>query len=362
MNKGVELIEALEQVSKEKGINKEIIFDAIETSLVSACKKNFGTSQNIKVIIDRQTGEVFVFAQKEVVEVVLDHNLQISLEDAREKDINYEIGDIVDIVVTPKDFGRISAQTAKQVVVQKFREAEREILFNEYASKEKTIVTGIVQRKERKNVVVAIGKIDAIMPLTEQVATEQYNFQDRLKVYVSEVKQTTKGPQITVSRSNPQLVSKLFEQEVPEVLEGLIQIKSVAREAGNRTKIAVFSKNSNIDPVGSCVGQNGCRVSVIINELKGEKIDIINWSEDPRKYIAAALSPSKVIAVLVNEEEHNAKVIVPDNQLSLAIGKEGQNARLSAKLTGYRVDIRSESMARASNLFNLKDLLGGAIK
>lgn len=344
-----EFIDALNEIEKEKGIDKEIIFEAIETSLVSACKKNYGASQNFKVIIDRETGNVEVFCQKDVVEELEDSQTQISLEDAKKIDPNYSVGDVVDFVVTPKDFGRISAQTAKQVVVQKFREAEREILFNQYIDKEKDIVTGIVQRRERKNIIVQLGKIDAIMPPNEQIPFEEYTFAERIKVYVVEVKQTTKGPQIYVSRTHPELVKRLFEQEVPEVHDGVVEIKNIAREAGSRTKIAVYSKDPNVDAVGACVGQNGYRVNVIVNELNGEKIDIINWSEDPKKFIAAALSPSKVVGVAINEEEQSAKIVVPDHQLSLAIGKEGQNARLSAKLTGWRIDIKSESQAKATN-------------
>ncbi len=349
MVKGVDLIEALNQISKEKGIDKEIIFEAIETSLVSACKKNFGTSQNIKVSINRETGDVQVFAQKEVVEEVEDQNLQISYEDAKKISIKYSIGDIVDVVVTPRNFGRISAQTAKQVVVQKFREAEREILFNEYITKEKEIVTGIVQRKEHKNVYIALGKLDAVLAPNEQMPTEEYKFQDRLKVYVVEVKQTTKGPIVNVSRTHPELVKRLFEQEVTEVYDGVVEIKSIAREAGSRTKIAVHSRNKDVDAVGACVGQNGSRVNVIVSELKGEKIDIITWDENPEKYIASALSPSKVVAVVTNKNEQSAKIVVPDNQLSLAIGKDGQNARLAAKLTGWKIDIKSESQAKSIN-------------
>ncbi len=347
MDNSAELIEALVQISKEKGIDKEVIFEAIEASLVSACKKNFGTSQNIKVVMNRETGSVQVFAQKTVVEAVSDENLEISLDSARKLSISYEPGDIVDIVVTPRNFGRISAQTAKQVVVQKFREAERDILFNEYASKEHEIVTGIVSRKEHKNVIIGLGKIDALLAASEQIPREIYNFHDRIKVYVQEVRQTAKGPAIKVSRSCPELVKRLFEQEVPEVFDGIVEIKSIAREAGNRTKIAVYSKNQDVDPVGACVGQNGYRVNIIVQELKGEKIDIITWNEDPKLYIAAALSPSKVMAVSLSPDEQSAKIVVPDHQLSLAIGKEGQNARLAAKLTGWRIDIKSESQAQA---------------
>ena len=350
-----EFMEALREIVKEKGIDEEVIYEAIETSLVSACKKNFGTSQNVKVVMDRETGNIEVYAQKDVVEEVEDPMLQVSLEEAKAINPVYQIGDVVDFVVTPKNFGRISAQTAKQVVVQKFREAEREILFNQYISKEKEVVIGIVQRTEKKNVIVQLGKIDAILAPNEQIPGEQYRFMDRVKVYVVEVKQTTKGPQIFVSRTHPELVKRLFEQEVPEVFDGTVEIKSIAREAGSRTKIAVYSKDPNVDAVGSCVGQNGYRVNVIVNELCGEKIDIVNyttlfrsvnWSEDPKEFIAAALSPSKVLAVAINPNEQSARIVVPDHQLSLAIGKEGQNARLSAKLTGWRIDIKSESQAK----------------
>ena len=344
-----EFLNALELVAKEKGIDKEIIFEAIEASLVSACKKHFGSSQNIKVDMNRETGEVKCFTQKTIVEVVEDPQLEMSLDMARIANPNYVVGDIVDIEVTPKNFGRISAQTAKQVVVQKFREAEREILFNQYITKEREVVTAVVQRKERRNVIVQMGKIDAVLAANEQIPGEQYNFMDRVKVYVLEVKQTTKGPQIFVSRTHPELVKRLFEQEVPEVHDGTVEIKSIAREAGSRTKIAVYSKNENVDALGACVGQNGYRVNVIVNELGGEKIDVINWSEDPREFIAAALSPSKVLEVKLNEAEQSAKIVVPDHQLSLAIGKEGQNARLSAKLTGWRIDIKSETQARETN-------------
>ncbi len=356
-----ELIEALNIIEKEKGINKEIIFEAIETSLVTACKKNFGTSQNIKVDINRETGDVKVYAQKEIVEDVYDAFLEISLEEAREINPAYDYGDIVDIEITPRNFGRISAQTAKQVVVQKFREAEREKLFNEYITKEREIDTGIVQRVEgKRNVIVSLGKIDAVLPFNEQISTEEYKFNDRIKVYILEVKQTTKGPQVTVSRTHYELVKRLFELEVPEIFDGIVEIKNISREAGSRTKMAVYSKNPNVDAVGSCVGPNGSRVNVIVNELKGEKIDIINWSENPKKFISEALNPSEVIAVEIskNDNEQNAKVVVPDNQLSLAIGKEGQNVRLAARLTGWKIDIKSESQAKLTNFvdFSNKDI------
>lgn len=352
----VEFIEALNQIEKEKGIDKEVIFEAIETSLISACKKNFGTSQNIKVVINRETGDVACYAQKEVVDEVEDPQLQLSVAQAKEINPFFTAGDVIDIEVTPKNFGRISAQTAKQVVVQKFREAEREILFNQYITKEKDIITGIVQRRERKNVIIQLGKIDAILAPNEQIPGEAYNFMDRLKVYVLEVKQTTKSPQIYVSRTHPELVKRLFEQEVPEVHDGIVEIKSIAREAGSRTKIAVYSKNPDVDALGACVGQNGHRVNVIVSELNGEKIDVIHWSNDPKEFIAAALSPSKVLAVAINEADQSAKIVVPDYQLSLAIGKEGQNARLSAKLTGWRIDIKSESQAKEINFITEDEL------
>ncbi len=340
-----EFIEALNIIEKEKGIDKEIIFSAIEASLVSACKKNFGSSQNVKVEINRETGDVAVYAQKEVVETVEDPYTQISLIEAKILG-PYHIGDVYNEVITPRNFGRISAQTAKQVVMQKFREAEREILYNQYITKERDIITGIVQRYEKKNVIVQLGKIDAILLPNEQIPKEEYNFAERIKVYVLEVKQTTKGPQIYISRTHPELVKRLFEQEVPEVHEGIVEIKSIAREAGSRTKIAVCSKDPTVDAVGACVGQNGCRVNVIVSELNGEKIDIIEWDERPEVFIAAALSPSKVVTVKINKEEQSAKIVVPDHQLSLAIGREGQNARLSAKLTGWKIDIKSETQAK----------------
>ncbi len=344
-----EFMDALNLIEKEKGIDKEIIFEAIEASLVSACKKNFGSGQNIKVVIDRETGNVACYAQKTVTEEIQDEQNEILLSAARVLNSNYAVGDVVDLEVTPRDFGRISAQTAKQVVVQKFREAEREILYNQYITKEREVVTAIVQRRDRRNIIVQMGKIDAVLASNEQIPGEQYTFMNRLKVYVLEVKQTTKGPQIFVSRTHPELVKRLFEQEVPEVFDGTVEIKSIAREAGSRTKIAVYSKDKNVDALGACVGQNGYRVNVIVKELGGEKIDVIHWSDDPKEFIAAALSPSKVVEVALNAEEQSAKIVVPDHQLSLAIGKEGQNARLSAKLTGWRIDIKSETQAKATN-------------
>jgi N utilization substance protein A len=341
-----EFIQALGQIEKEKGISKDILIEAIENSLITACKNNFGTSSNIKVIIDRENGDVSVYAEKTIVEEVENGQLEITLEDATKIRANLEMGDIVNVEVTPKNFGRIAAQKAKQVVVQKIREAEREVLFNQYAAKEKDVVTGIVQRESKNNVVVNLGKIDAIMTDKEQVPGEDYIPNKRIKVYVVEVKESTKGPKVYVSRTHPDLIKRLFENEVPEVHDGVVEIKSISREAGSRTKIAVYSNNSNVDPVGSCVGHNGARVGIIVQELKGEKIDIIPWSEDPGEFISASLSPSKVVKVQVNILEKSAKVIVPDYQLSLAIGKEGQNARLAAKLTGYRIDIKSETQAK----------------
>jgi len=344
-----EFIRALNQIEKEKGISKDVLIEAIENSLLTACRNNFGTAQNIKVIIDKENGDVSVYAEKEVVEEVIDSQLTISLEDAKNLNKKYEIGDIVNVEVTPKNFGRIAAQKAKQVVVQKIREAEREVLYNQFISKEREIITGIIQRKIKNNVVVNLGKLDAMLMEKEQVPGETYLPNERIKVYVVEVKDSTKGPKVFVSRTHPELVKRLFEQEVPEVHEGIVEIKSISREAGSRTKIAVYSNDPNVDPVGACVGHNGARVGVIVHELKGEKIDIVPWDEDPIKYISAALSPSKVLQVAVDKQNNSAKVIVPDYQLSLAIGKEGQNARLAAKLTGYKIDIKSETQAKECN-------------
>jgi len=352
MSNNTELIDALNQIVKERGIDGEIIFEAIETSLVTACKKHFGPRTNIKVTLDRETGEVKCFKQRTVVEAVEDNVTEISQEDAKVIDLRYELGDIVDEVAILKDFGRIAAQTAKQVVVQKFREAEREILYNEFITKEREILSGIIQRKEGRNIIISTGKVDVVLSNNEQIPGEDYRFGERIKVYVVEVKQTSKGPTVSVSRTHPDLVKRLFEQEVPEIFEGVVEIKSISREAGSRTKIAVYSKNSDVDAVGACVGQNGYRVNLIVNELGGEKIDIVNWSEEPHEFIAAALSPSKAIAVIPDIEAQSSTAIVPDYQLSLAIGKEGQNARLAAKLTGWKIDIKSESQAVEEGLFS----------
>jgi transcription termination factor NusA len=340
-----ELIEALNQIEKEKDISKDILLEALENSLVAACKNNFGRADNIKVNIDRVTGEVNVYAMKEVVAEVTDPVMQISAAQAKMKDARKEIGDIVAIEVTPKNFGRIAAQKAKQVVVQKIREEERKVLFTQYSGKEKDIVTGIVQRYVGNNVSINLGKVDAVLTENEQVRGEVFRPTDRIKLYVLEVKDTTKGPRITVSRTHPELVKRLFEAEVTEIQDGTVEIKSISREAGSRTKMAVWSNNPDVDAVGACVGLNGARVNAIVNELRNEKIDIINWSNDPAKLIENALSPAKVVSVTVEEDEKSARVIVPDYQLSLAIGKEGQNARLAAKLTGYKIDIKSESQS-----------------
>ncbi len=343
MDANRELIEALNQIEKEKDISKDILLEALENSLVAACKNNFGRADNIKVSIDRVTGEVNVFAMKEVVEEVTDPVMQISLAQAKMKDVKKELGDIIPVEVTPKNFGRIAAQKAKQVVVQKIREEERKVLFTQYSAKEKDIVTGIVQRYVGNNVSINLGKVDAVLTENEQVRGEVFRPTDRIKLYVLEVKDTTKGPRITVSRTHPELVKRLFEAEVTEIQDGTVEIKSISREAGSRTKMAVWSNNPDVDAVGACVGLNGSRVNTIVHELRNEKIDIINWSDDPAKLIENSLSPAKVISVTVDDGEKSARVIVPDYQLSLAIGKEGQNARLAAKLTGYKIDIKSES-------------------
>ena len=343
MDANRELINALNQIEKEKDISKDILLEALENSLVAACKNNFGRADNIKVSIDRETGQVNVYAMKEVVEEVTDPVTQISLAQAKMKDGNFKLGDMVSVEVTPKNFGRIAAQKAKQVVVQKIREEERKVLYQQYSSKERDIVTGIVQRYVGNNVSINLGKVDAMLNENEQVKGEVFRPTDRIKLYVLEVKDTPKGPRILVSRTHPELVKRLFEAEVAEIQDGTVEIKSIAREAGSRTKMAVWSNNPNVDAVGACVGVNGARVNAIVYELRDEKIDIINWSDDPAKLIENALSPAKVISVTADEEEKSARVIVPDYQLSLAIGKEGQNARLAAKLTGYKIDIKSES-------------------
>ncbi len=348
MEKGnKELIEALNLIEKEREISKEILLETIENSLLAACKDEYGKSDNVKVTINRENGAFHVLQIMTVVEEVTDPALELTLDQAKVKLPKKAIalGDTVEIEVTPKNFGRIAAGKAKQVIVQKLREEERKVLYGQYCDLEKEVVTGIVQRYIKNNISINLGKIDATLTESEQIRGERFRMGERVKVYVLEVRDTTKGPRITVSRTHPELVKRLFESEVAEVADGTVEIKGISREAGARTKMAVWSNNVNVDPVGACVGVNGSRVNAIVNELRGEKIDIINWSEDPATLIENALSPAKVVSVSVDTEEKSAKVIVPDYQLSLAIGKEGQNARLAARLTGYKIDIKSESQA-----------------
>ena len=340
-----ELMEALTILEKEKNISIDVMMDAIENSLISACKNHFGTSENIKVIMDRETCDYAVYAEKKVVEEVTDPALEISLEDAEKLDSSLQIGDVAQIPVQSKEFGRIATQNAKNLILQKIREEERKVVFDQYFEKEKDIVTGIVQRYVGKNISINLGRADAMLTEKEQVKGAQPRPTERLKLDVVEVKNTPKGPKILVSRTHPELVKRLFEAEVSEVREGIVEIKSIAREAGSRTKMAVWSNDPNVDPVGACVGMNGARVNAVVQELRGEKIDIINWDENPALLIENALSPAKVISVMADPEEKVASVIVPDYQLSLAIGKEGQNARLAARLTGYKIDIKSETQA-----------------
>ena len=342
-----EFIKAMDELEKERGISKAYLLESLEAALVTAYKKNFEQVDNVKVTIDEKTGEIRIFSFRTVVEEYPDPILEISVEDARKIDKNFNVGDIVNIDIRPKDFGRIAAQTAKQVVVQKIREAERDIVFTEYNDKKGEIVTGLIQKVDDKLVVMDLGKLEGVMLKKEQIETEEYKVNDKIRGYVLSVEKGAKGvPQVLVSRSHPDFVRKLFEFEIPEIYEGLIEIKSVSRDAGSRSKVAVYSKDQNIDPVGSCVGQKGVRIQNIINELKGEKIDVIEWSEDPAVFIAAALLPAQVLAVDVKDEEKFAQVIVPDDQLSLAIGKSGQNARLAARLTNWKIDIKSESQFR----------------
>ena len=346
MNK--ELMEALDILEKEKEISKETLFDAIENSLMTACKNHFGKADNIKVEIDRDTCDFLCYAEKEVVptkEDVEDDCLQIALDDAKEISKKAKVGDILHVEIKSKEFGRIATMNAKNVILQKIREEERSVIFNQYYEKEHDVVTGVVQRYVGKNISINLGKADAMLNESEQVKGEVFKPTERIKVYILEVKNTPKGPRINVSRTHPELVKRLFESEVMEIKDGTVEIKSIAREAGSRTKIAVASNDPNVDPVGACVGINGARVNAIVSDLRGEKIDIIEWNDDPAVLIENALSPSNVVSVDVDEEEKSARVVVPDYQLSLAIGKEGQNARLAAKLTGYKIDIKSESQA-----------------
>lgn len=340
MNK--ELLDAITELCDEKGISPEVILDALDAALVAAYKKNFNSSQNVEVIIDREKGGVKVMAQKTVVELVENEQEEISLEDAKAISANYELGDIVNVEVTPKDFGRISAMTAKQVVTQRIREAERGIIYTEFTEKTSEIVSGRVERVEHGNVFVDIGKMEAFLPLNEQPIGEKYEVGSTIRCYVSNVKSTAKGMQILLSRTHAGLVKKLFETEVPEIADGTVEIKSIAREAGSRTKIAVHSNNPDVDAQGACIGPKGMRVQNIGDELRDEKIDIVKWSEDPAEFIAASLSPANVISTEIDETEKIAKVVVPENQLSLAIGRSGQNVRLAARLTGWKIDITFE--------------------
>ena len=335
-------------IEKERGISKEYLLSSLETALVTAYKRNFDSAENVKVNMDENTGDIKVYAVKTVVEEVLDDQLEISLEEAKKENKNAKIGDEVEIEIIPRNFGRIAAQTAKQVIVQKIREVERNMVYTEYNDRKGEIVSGIIQKADGGTIVLDLGKLEGIMPVKDQIPTETYHVNDKIKAYVVSVERGLKGtPQVLVSRSHPDFVRKLFEFEIPEIYEGLIEIKSVSRDAGSRSKVAVYSTNENIDPVGSCVGQKGIRIQNIINELNGEKIDVIEWNEDPAIFISAALLPAQVMAVDVKEEEKFAQVIVPDDQLSLAIGKSGQNARLAARLTNWKIDIKSESQFRA---------------
>lgn len=341
MNK--EFIKAIEELEKEKQISKDILIEAIELALVSAYKKNYGTAQNVRVVIDREQGDIDVFMKRDVVEEVEDDLMEISIEDALEIDPRYKVGDAIEYQVTPRDFGRIAAQTAKQVVVQRIREAERGMIFDDYITRQGELITGVVQRISNETVFINMGRAEGILAATEQVPGETYTVNNRLKVYIMDVKKTTKGPQVYLSRSHPGLVKRLFELEVPEIQDGTVEIRSISREAGSRTKIAVLARDENVDPVGACVGPRGTRVQAVVDEIFGEKIDIITWSDDPEKLISSALSPAKVEKVIIGGEDKSAVVIVPDYQLSLAIGKEGQNVRLAAKLCNWKIDIKSHT-------------------
>ena len=342
-----ELIKAMEELEKERGISKSYLLESLEIALVTAYKRNFDSAENVKVTINQETGDTRVYSLKEVVEEIEDENLQITLEDAKKEEKKAKIGDTIEIEIIPRDFGRIAAQTAKQVIVQKIRELERNMVYTEYNDRKGEIVSGLIQKADGGTIVLDLGKLEGIMPVKDQIPTETYRVNDKIKAYVVSVERGIKGiPQVLVSRSHPDFVRKLFEFEIPEIYEGLIEIKSVSRDAGSRSKVAVYSTNENIDPVGSCVGQKGIRIQNIINELKGEKIDVIEWNEDPATFISAALLPAQVLAVDIKEEEKFAQVIVQDDQLSLAIGKSGQNARLAAKLTNWKIDIKSETQFR----------------
>ncbi len=350
-------MEALDILEREKEISKETLFEAIENSLITACKNHFGKADNVKVEIDRDTCDFLCYAEKEVTEEVEDPVLQIALAQAQEISENAKVGDMIRVEIKSKEFGRIATQNAKSVILQKIREEERSVIYNQYFEKEKDVVTGIVQRYVGRNISINLGKADAILNENEQVRGENFRPTERIKVYILEVKNTPKGPRILVSRTHPELVKRLFESEVTEIKDGTVEIMSIAREAGSRTKIAVRSNNPNVDAVGACVGINGARVNSIVDELCGEKIDIVNWDENPGNLIQNALSPAKIVAVFADPDEKTAKVVVPDYQLSLAIGKEGQNARLAARLTGYKIDIKSETQAKDAPGFRYEDYL-----
>lgn len=355
MNK--ELMEALDILEKEKEISKETLFEAIENSLITACKNHFGKSDNIKVEIDRESCDFLCYAEKEVVEEVEDDCMEISLEDAQELSKKAKLGDVLNVEIKSKEFGRIATQNAKNVILQKIREEERSVIYNQYFEKEKDVVTGVVQRYVGKNISINLGKADAILNESEQVKGEVFKPTERIKVYILEVKNTPKGPRILVSRTHPELVKRLFESEVAEISDGTVEIMSIAREAGSRSKLAVWSNDPNVDAVGACIGSSGARVNAIVEELRGEKIDIVEWDENPGNLIQNALSPAKIVAVFADPEEKTAKVVVPDYQLSLAIGKEGQNARLAARLTGYKIDIKSETQAKDAPGFRYEDYI-----
>lgn len=339
----LDLLKALDDIEKDKGIAKDVLLEAIEAALLSAYKKDFGSKENVSVEVDEETGQVMVFSKKKVVEEIKNDNYEILLENAEKIDPEVELEEYVDVEITPDNFGRIAAQTAKQVVMQRIREAERDVLYEDYKRKEGEIITGTIQRFHKDNVLIDMGKTEALLPVSEQIPTEQYRVGFRLKLYVVEVSSTTKGPRILVSRTHPALLKRLFEVEVPEIFDGIVEIRSVAREAGFRSKVAVYSYDSKVDPVGACVGPQGMRVKSVVEQLDGEKIDIVKYSDNPEEFVSNALNPAEVKSVVIDEDEQSATVVVPDFQLSLAIGKEGQNARLAAKLTGWKIDIKKES-------------------
>lgn len=346
-NENKELIMAMEELERERGISKEYLLESLEVALTSAYKKNFDSAENVKIEMDGQTGEIHIYAQKEVTDKPENSKLQISLEEAKKIEKKAQVGDIINIELEPKKFGRIAAGAAKQHIIQKVREAERNMIFNEYNDRKGEMVTGIIQKADKGTVILDLGKLEGIMPLKEQIPTEQYKVNNKIKAYVLSVERGIKGvPQVLVTRSHPDVIKKLFELEIPEIYEGIIEVKAVSRDPGNRSKVAVYSKNPDIDPVGSCVGSKGIRIQNIINEMNGEKIDVIEWSEDSATFICASLLPAHVMAIDINEETKFAQVIVPDDELSLAIGKGGQNARLAVKLTNWKIDIKSETQYR----------------